>query len=241
MNEINNVSDSLEASIAKDNLFDIVGSLGDYSLDKLLDLGEGIPIISYFSKGVKATIAVRDMLFLEKVVEFLRTVGEVPTEQRLKMIDKIQSDKSYNEKFGKASMIALERFNDVKKARILGQAAKYLSRDELTFRLYKRLSFTLDRLYIDDLLFFSSTPVISRLPVYLKSDLETLGLIKSEIVTKKVDPRTSSRGAVQVDAKIKWEITRLGMFFKQIVEDKPLELFGGRKPEFPVGFNEPEE
>lgn len=157
MNEIINIENSLEASTAKDKLLDIIGGAADYSLENFLEMGDGIPIVSYLTKSVKATLAIRDFLFMEKVIEFLREVGEEPTASRQKMIDKIQENSEYSQKFGKVSLVAIERFDDSEKARLLGQAARYLARDEISFSMYRRVAHILDRLYIADILTFANT------------------------------------------------------------------------------------
>jgi hypothetical protein len=152
MNEnLESIGESLEFSLAKENLLGIIGDLSDYTLNNLLGISENIPIISYFAKGVKATIAVRDLIFLEKVISFLKKLGETPNGQRKLMIDRIQNDESYRYKFGKFSLIALERYNDERKAIYLGIAAKYLAREEITFEFYQRFSHILNSLTVLDL------------------------------------------------------------------------------------------
>lgn len=178
MNEITNIENALESSTAKEDLLDILGGVADYSIEKLLDLGDGIPIVSYLTKGVKASLAVRDFLFMEKVIEFLRKIGEEPTQERRNMIKRIQENPSYNEKFGKVSLVALDRFDALEKAKLLGQAAKYLSMEQITFSLYKRISFIIGRLYIADIHTFSeSNRWLNHL--HFVTDLEALGLVKT--------------------------------------------------------------
>jgi len=48
---------------SKDNLLEIIADLNDHPLEKLLDLGESIPILSTLLKGIKATIAIRSPPF----------------------------------------------------------------------------------------------------------------------------------------------------------------------------------
>jgi hypothetical protein len=146
-----NVGESMEMSVAKDNLLEIIGDLADLPLERLLDMGESIPVVSSLLKGLKATIAVRDAIFMEKVIVFLQTVGEIPTKDRIKMIEKIQTDPKYRQKFGKFSIKALERFDEEHKAKYLGIAAHYLAREEISFEFYQRFSHIIDSLTISDL------------------------------------------------------------------------------------------
>ena len=70
--KLNDVGESLESSIAKENLLEIIGGMSNYRLEKLLDLGDSIHIFSYLTKGLKTSIAIRDAFFLEKVMAFLQ-------------------------------------------------------------------------------------------------------------------------------------------------------------------------
>ncbi|WP_222536971.1 hypothetical protein [Pedobacter polysacchareus] len=217
MNEITKIENALEFSTAKDNLLDILGGISDYSLEKFLDFGDGIPIISYITKGLKASLAIRDFLFMEKVVEFLRTIGEQPTQERRNMIKKIQDDDSYKEKFGKVSLVAIERFDDVEKSKLLGQAARYLSMGEITFPLYKRISFILSRLYVSDIYTFAENK--SRIDsLHFVADLEALGLVKTSygLVKNHSDPGDGVGSSTK--------ITDLGKLVKCIALKESLEL-----------------
>jgi hypothetical protein len=143
--------ETLETSVAKDDLLEIVGELSDYTIEQLVSIGENIPIISYLVKGVKATQAIRDAIFLEKVVLFLQAAGKIPNEKRRQMIAKIQNDEKYRTKFGKFSIKALDRYDDEQKAKYLGMAAQYLAREEITFEFYQRFSHIIDSLTLIDL------------------------------------------------------------------------------------------
>lgn len=145
------VGESLELAVAKENLLEIIGNLSDYTFEKLLDLGEAIPIFSYLTRGLKATFAIRDAIFMEKVVMFLHNVGKIPKDERSRMIEKIQNEEKYKQKFGKFSIIALDRFDNEFKAKFLGIATQYLAREEITFEFYQRFSHIIDSLTVADL------------------------------------------------------------------------------------------
>lgn len=148
---LNIVGETLETSVAKEDLLEIVGELSDYTIEQLMNVGENIPIISHLVKGIKATQAIRDAIFLEKVVVFLQTIGKTPNDKRQQMIAKIQSDEKFRTKFGKFSIKALDRYDDEQKAKFLGMAAQYLAREEITFDFYQRFSHIIDSLTIADL------------------------------------------------------------------------------------------
>lgn len=237
MNEITNIENSLEASTAKDNLLDIIGGAADYSIEKFLDMGDGIPIVSYLTKGVKTTLAIRDYIFMEKVIEFLREVGKEPTSSRKKMIDKIQGDSEYSQKFGKVSLVAIERFDDVEKAKLLGQTARYLARDEISFSMYRRVAHIIDRLYIADILTFANTD-FDRL-MYLKfiTDLEALGLVKSNYG---LESRYSSEEANDRENSIFYTAnnTDLGTLIKCILRNESMDAQRPQGPDVTESFVE---
>jgi hypothetical protein len=148
---LNIVGETLETSVAKDDLLEIVGELSDYTIEQLISVSENIPIISYLVKGIKATQAIRDAIFLEKVIVFLQTICKTPNDKRRQMIARIQNDEKYRTKFGKFSIKALDRYDDEQKAKYLGMAAQYLAREEITFEFYQRFSHIIDSLTIADL------------------------------------------------------------------------------------------
>jgi hypothetical protein len=196
MNEsLNDVGETLEVSVAKDDLLGFIGELSDYSLQKLLDLGENIPIVAYLMKGIKTTIAVRDAIFLEKVITFLKTVGKIPSKERLKMVQKIQGDEKYRQKFGKFSIKALDRYDDEQKAKYLGIAAQYLARDEISFDFYQRFSHIIDSLTIPDLKEMTKESFMSMgdPPYYA---YESLGLLHT---TLKLMTESEKRTAFKMD------------------------------------------
>ncbi|RZK22878.1 MAG: hypothetical protein EOO43_09120 [Flavobacterium sp.] len=237
MNEITSAQDALEASASKDNLKDIASSMADYTLDNILEIGGGIPFISYLTKFTKASLSIRDFLFMEKVVEFLIHVGDEPTASRQKMIEDINNDSKYRDKFGKVSLIALERFEDVNKAKYLGKAACYLSRNEITFDLYKRLSFIINRLFTDDLLSYANS-YNTKVPMHLKTELEALGLLTSKIQAKDEPVHALGRNVQQLSVKNIYDVTDVGRCLKDIILDRTLGV-DYKRPETPLkDFNE---
>jgi hypothetical protein len=54
---LNTVGETLETSVAKDDLLEVIGELSDYTIEQLITVGEHIPIISHLVKGIKATQA----------------------------------------------------------------------------------------------------------------------------------------------------------------------------------------
>ena len=233
MNELTNIENSLEASTAKDNLLDIIGGAADYTIDHLLSLGDGIPIVSHFTKGLKASLAVRDFLFMEKVIEFLLTVSPEPTPNRKSMIDNIQNDDRYRQKFGKVSLIALERYDNISKAKLLGIAAKYLARDEINFEIYQRFAFTLDKMFVNDIYAFTKH---DEWDGYKIAGLESLGLIENQLTVKvnnnnsNQDPRQKAYGRslpTTNNVSVRGVETLYGQVFRLIITERPLnELHG---------------
>jgi hypothetical protein len=195
---LNTVGETLETSVAKDDLLEVIGELSDYTIEQLINVGEHIPIISHLVKGIKATQAIRDAIFLEKVIVFLKTVGETPNEKRSKMIAKIQNDEKYRTKFGKFSIKALDRYDDDQKAKYLGMAAQYLAREEISFEFYQRFSHIIDTLTVADLESMTENTFLNfgRNTFYA---FESLGLIS---ITLKLPTESERKTAWKEDPNI---------------------------------------
>ena len=141
----------MESSVAEGELTDLAASLSDVTLEMILKAGDAFPIFSFLTKGVKATMDIREAFFAEKVFKFLKSLGEAPEAERQKMIKEIQESEKYRQKFGKFSIVVLERLNDDLKAEYLGRAAKYLVVGDIDYGFYQRFALILDALFIDDL------------------------------------------------------------------------------------------
>lgn len=220
---LNLAGESLESSVAKEDLLEIIGDLSDYSLEKLLDLGDAVPIFSYLTKGLKATIAIRDAIFLEKVIVFLQHIGKVPNKERQKMIEKIQNDNKFRYKFGKFSIIALDRYDDEYKAKYLGIAAQYLAREEITFEFYQRFSHILDGLTVPDLQEFTGKTFLNfgRNIFYA---FESLGLLTTAL---KLPTESDKKLAWKQDPNIikvsHRHLTDWGQMAKNILLELPID------------------
>lgn len=152
----------------------MIASLADGSLEMILATGDAIPIVSSITKGIKSATAIKDYFFYEKVVDFMKTIGQVPTERRVKMIAQIQSDSRYREKFGKTTLIILDRLDDKQKATLLGRLAVHLANEEMNYEVYRRLAYIVDRMYINDILDFANKN--DTFADYRITNLESLGV-----------------------------------------------------------------
>ncbi|WP_124559061.1 hypothetical protein [Pedobacter sp. KBW01] len=219
---INLAGETLEASVAKDKLYEIIGGLADSTLEKILDVGDAVPIFSYIAKGLKATIAVRDAVFLEKVIAFLSEIGKVPTSARQKMIEKIQQDTQYRQKFGKFSLLYLDRLNDEFKAGYLGRAAQYLSRGEITYDFYQRFAHIMDNLTETDLLELTEKTFLNFGRNTFHS-FESLGLMT---ITLKIPTEAERKSASKMNPHIVQvshrRLTDWGQWTKNILLDRPV-------------------
>ncbi len=219
---LNSIGASLETSIAKENLLDIIGDLSDYTIENLFSVGESIPIISYFVKGLKTFISIRDAIFLEKVIIFLKSVGEIPNEKRNLMIKKIQTDENYRQKFGKFSIKALERYDDEEKAKYLGIATKYLAEEQITFEFYQRFSHIINSLTVLDLKTLTRSDFLNfgRNTFYA---YESLGLIS---IVLKISSDSENKLAWKQDPNIirvsHKRLTNWGKMTKNILLELPI-------------------
>lgn len=84
MNRASDLTDSLEQTLGDPGLQDSAAALAEVVLDSALDPGvtKDIPIIGTVVALSRASVAIRDRLFLKKLLHFLQELDAVPPEKR---------------------------------------------------------------------------------------------------------------------------------------------------------------
>jgi hypothetical protein len=149
----NKLENELLNSISFDELSDFLKDDSEILIDSLLKDGllKEIPIIKAINSVVKTGMAIRDLLFIHKVVKFLTVIGSIPKEERLAFGKKMDTDSKYRHKVGETLIIALDRLDDMKKSEYLAKLFIGVIKGIITNDTFKMLSFALDKAYISDI------------------------------------------------------------------------------------------
>jgi hypothetical protein len=95
MTEIKNIENAIVDSIDASSASGLASEIAEIAIDKMLDDGllKDIPIINVLVAAKSMYGAVKDHIFLKKVVKFLFYVTKIEEHERKIFIDKIRSEK----------------------------------------------------------------------------------------------------------------------------------------------------
>ncbi|NQU83376.1 MAG: hypothetical protein HQ536_01565 [Parcubacteria group bacterium] len=190
----NNNSESLEISLinslASEGL-KIIPNTIEIALDSKLKEGllKEVPVIGSLIKIVQAGINVRDELFLEKILLFLKELGKVSRTERKKFAQKLDKNPDFKQKTGEALLLLLERLNDMEKPIIVAKIFAQHIKEKIGFMTMKRLAIIVDQADLSDLQYLAqnvSNPNVSyMIGVPVKARLFNLGLMSVIGISKR--------------------------------------------------------
>ena len=195
------ITKDLNDTLKLDNLSQISQNIGELVIDGLLEdgLAKDIPIVGSVVGLTKFGISVKDYLFLKKIAKFLFEIGETTSEQREKLIEKIEQSEKYNKDVGEALLLIIDKLDDLEKPKILGKLFKALIEFRIDYKTFLRLAFSIEKVFLPDIESLKEIKEGKQVDSEIKSLLYNAGLMK----------RTTF-GEIQVSGDNEFEINELG-------------------------------
>lgn len=170
---------SLLAETLRADLSDAAIEAAEAGVDQFLRDGlvRDLPIVGSIASALKSGYAVRDYLFLRKLLGFLGPLEDVSSERRVRMIGKLESDPAFREHVGEHLALLLDRLDSMEKPAMLGRAFRAYLDEKIDAAILRRLHHVIDRVQMCDLPFvrpFLENPDFASL-----SDATKQGLINS--------------------------------------------------------------
>jgi hypothetical protein len=152
---------SLTDTLKRSQLISVATDLGEVSVDLLQQPGilRDIPVLGTLASLWDAGRTVRDYLFTKKLFYFLQTLSAVPQQQRLKMVQQLETDPVFGRKVGEEVALLLDRLDAVPKAAMIGKVFKAYCEGSIDSSTLQRLNYAIDKILLTDLL---------QLPAFLK-------------------------------------------------------------------------
>ena len=124
----------------------------ELTLDAFLDPGviKDIPIVGTIAAVINTTKNISNLLFLKKIMAFLRGISDVPQEKRDAMISKIDNSEKYRQKVGEFLLFQLNHSDDDLKAFYLSIAFKAVINEELSYEDFIRISNIINHISVID-------------------------------------------------------------------------------------------
>jgi hypothetical protein len=154
--ELSEYSNSLEKTIKDTDLQNVSIGLSEVFLDELMDNGivKDIPIIGTVVGLGKATLGIKERLFLKKIIYFISELKNIPPDKRRRMIDKIDSSGKFRTKVGEKLLFIIDSCEDHEKAQVIARLFASFISQKLSYQEFLRSSCIVERTMLEDLNWF---------------------------------------------------------------------------------------
>ncbi|WP_445360510.1 hypothetical protein ACJJIL_18970 [Microbulbifer sp. EKSA005] len=148
-----NFRKSLRETIANSDLPKAIESIGEVSIDSLMDSGvtKDIPILSTLLNIGKGITTVKNYLFAKKMIAFLKEISYLSESERNSLVEKLDNDSEFLEKTGERLIEALSNMDGEYKPKLLGIALRLYAHGEISAPDFERINYSLQRFLMCDI------------------------------------------------------------------------------------------
>lgn len=120
----------------------------EIGIDTLMESGalKDIPLVNTVVGIVGAAGSVRDQLLANKLLRFVSHLSEIPQEERIAMVEKLNDDDKFSGRAGAALIEILDRMESEKKPELAAKFFAAYARNEISFEELRRILVALERL-----------------------------------------------------------------------------------------------
>lgn len=156
MSELSTLSKSLEHTLKDSDLHNATISLAEVFADSLMEEGiaKEIPIIGTVIGLGKATMGIKESLFLKKIIYFISELKNISATKRHEMIDKIDSSGKFRTKVGEKLLYIIDKCDDHEKSQITARLFSAFLSEIISYDDFLRASYIVDQVMLEDLKWF---------------------------------------------------------------------------------------
>ena len=208
----NSIEYVFEKSISSEEIFGLSVDFSEIGLDNFLDEGllQDIPIFGTMARAVKIGKNVGDKIFAKKVYKFFFELKNVSQKDREDFIKKINNDSKYETRVGEQMISILNRLDDYTKASMMGRLLKSCLEGKIDYDTFLRLTFFLSKLFSPDIDLLKKMTLGQNLSQVQYESLLNTGLIKSDIIDKRVGPVSQFSGRAKTKTALGYQINEFG-------------------------------
>lgn len=153
MSELKTLSISLEHTLKNSNLQNVTISLAEVFADNLMKEGvaKDIPIIGTVIGLGKATIGIKESLFLKKIIYFISELKDIPATKRYEMIDKIDNSGTFRITVGEKLLYIIDKCDDHEKSQITARLFSAFISEIISYNEFLRASHIVNQVILEDL------------------------------------------------------------------------------------------
>jgi len=147
------MKNSLDKSIISKEITHVTSDILEIGIDNFLEEGllKEIPIVKSIIGVKNVGIAIRDKIFLKKIISFLFEIKSIPEEKRKKFIKKLNNNSKYNHKVGEKLIVIVDRLDDYNKSKLIGKLFCYTIQGRIDYDTFLRLSSIINNCFLSDL------------------------------------------------------------------------------------------
>lgn len=156
MSVLTQYSNSLEKTLKDSDLQKVTIDLSEVLLDNLINNGiaRDIPIIGTIVGLGKATIGIKERLFLKKIIYFMSELRSIPPIKRKQMVEKIDISGEFRTRVGEKLLYIIDSCEDHEKTQFVARLFAAFILQKLTYQEFLRSSSIVQRTMLEDLNWF---------------------------------------------------------------------------------------
>jgi hypothetical protein len=188
VSELNTLSNSLEQTLKNSDLQNVTISLAEVFMDRLMKEGiaKEIPIIGTIIGAGKATIGIKESLFLKKIIYFISELKNISATKRHKMISEIDNSGKFRSKVGEKLLYIIDKCDDHEKSQIIARLFSAFLLEIISYDEFLRASHIIDQVMNEDLKWFVDSDW-DRLELHEAGHIVISGLVQIESPEISVD------------------------------------------------------
>jgi hypothetical protein len=148
MSERETLGTSLVTTLRSDEAVSIAADALELGIDRALADGllKDLPVVGTLVSISKIGLTVRDSLFIQKLLRFLRELNDVPPKERQRMVEKLERDPGYGRNVGEHLIEILEKIDSHRKPEMTARVFAAYVKGSIDIRTLHRLNNAIERL-----------------------------------------------------------------------------------------------
>ena len=153
MSELNNLSKSLEHTLKNSDLQNVTIGLAEVFTGSLMEDGiaKDIPIIGTVIGLGRASIGIKESMFLKKIIYFISELKNISITKRHEMIDKIDTSGKFRTRVGEKLLYIIDKCEDHEKSQLIAILFSAFLSEKISYEEFLRASHIVDQVMLEDL------------------------------------------------------------------------------------------
>lgn len=211
------VNNSLVRTISDNGAKDILSDMGEITLDNIInnEALNQIPIIGTLRNVYKIANSVSDYLFIQKLLQFLKELGNVSYSEREKVRIKIEEEERFGYKVGLHLLEIINKIDDSEKPVVIAKLFKAYIEEKIDIQKFFKYSSIINKSFLPDLKKLNEISNGQTISIEDSSSLLGLGLLE---VKTKTQMNNISLGSIGGNNQIEFKLNGIGKELHELMK-----------------------